>query len=188
MNAISVSARYDRLSILLHWLTALLVIALWALGESIDLFPKGAPRIGARSTHIACGALLGLVLLWRAWWRRSGGVHLQPADAGWMGAAATLTHRLLYVLLFATVLLGLTNAWVRGDQLFGLYKIPSFAPDDRGLRESIEDFHGFAANTLLIVAGLHAAAGLFHHLVLKDAVLRRMLPRRSANDDGELRA
>lgn len=30
--------------------------------------------------------------------------------------------------------------------------------------------------TILVLAGLHAAAALFHHYVLKDDVLRRMLP------------
>jgi cytochrome b561 len=30
---------------------------------------------------------------------------------------------------------------------------------------------------VLILAGLHAAAALFHHYVLRDGVLRRMLPR-----------
>jgi cytochrome b561 len=38
-------------------------------------------------------------------------------------------------------------------------------------------WHGFAANTILIVGGMHAAAALFHHYLLRDDVLRRMLPR-----------
>jgi cytochrome b561 len=41
----------------------------------------------------------------------------------------------------------------------------------------VETLRALFANSTLIVAGLHAAAGLFHHFVLKDDVLRRMLPR-----------
>src|SRR6185437_8828913 len=48
--AIGTPARYDRLSILLHWITAVLVVILWTLGQTIDFFPKGAARIDARST------------------------------------------------------------------------------------------------------------------------------------------
>jgi cytochrome b561 len=47
------------------------------------------------------------------------------------------------------------------------------------LRETVEDLHGWFANTLLIVAGLHAAAALVHHFALRDNVLRRMLPPRA---------
>ena len=40
----------------------------------------------------------------------------------------------------------------------------------------IHGWHELAANAILIVAGLHAAAALFHHYILRDATLRRMLP------------
>jgi cytochrome b561 len=47
---------------------------------------------------------------------------------------------------------------------------------DRALRRLIGDWHALAANAIMIVAALHAAAALFHHYVLHDRVLRRMLP------------
>lgn len=169
--------RYDRRTLALHWLTAALVIGLWCVGQTIDFFPKGAPRITVRSLHITFGTLLGLVLAYRLWWRASGGLRLPPAGAGGLDAAASLAHKLLYVLLIATVLLGLANTWVRGDTLFSLFKIPAFDPGNAGLRETVEDWHGLSANILLGVAGLHAAAALLHHFVFKDDVLRRMLPR-----------
>jgi len=40
----------------------------------------------------------------------------------------------------------------------------------------IEGWHALATNTVLMVAGLHAATALFHHCVLRNATLRRMLP------------
>jgi cytochrome b561 len=62
--------------------------------------------------------------------------------------------------------------------LFMLLKIPAFDPGNTALRESVEELHSWSANLLLIVAGLHAAAALVHHFVLKDDILRRMLARR----------
>jgi cytochrome b561 len=169
---------YDRRTIALHWLTAALVVGLWLLGQGIDWFPKGTPRSLARSTHIALGALLALVLARRIWWRLAGGVRLPPAGSGALDTLATLTHTVLYILLVGTVLLGLANAWVRGDTLFMALKIPAFDPGNAALRESVEDLHSWAANIVLAVAGLHAAAALLHHFVWKDDVLRRMLRRR----------
>jgi len=173
------SPAYDRRTIMLHWVTAALVVLLWALGQSIDWFPKGSPRIFARSTHISLGLVLALVLVARIHWRTGGrAVHLPPAGLGWLDKFATIAHWALYALLIATVALGIVNTWVRGDTIFNLFKIQPFQANDKSLRETVEDWHALAANTLLIVAFLHAAAALLHHVVLKDGVLRRMLPAR----------
>ncbi|CAN5414424.1 cytochrome b [soil metagenome] len=176
MNPLPADLHYDRRTIALHWLTAVLVIALWSLGQAIDWFPKGDPRVLARSTHITLGVVLAFVLMARIGWRLGGGLRLPAAGAGWLDRLASATHLLLYVLLIGTVTLGLANAWIRGDNLFGLLKIPAFDPGNKDLRETVEDWHGLAANALLALAFFHACAGLFHHLVRKDGVLRRMLP------------
>jgi cytochrome b561 len=170
--------RYDRRTIALHWLTAGLVAALWIAGQTIDAFPKGTPRTFARSAHITLGIVLALVLTQRIWWRLTGGARLPAAGTGRLDAIAALTHKLLYVLLVATVVLGVANAWVRGDNLFTLFTIPAFDPGNDDLRERVEGLHDLAANAVLVVALLHAAAGLLHHFVWKDEVLRRILPSR----------
>jgi cytochrome b561 len=87
-------------------------------------------------------------------------------------------HWVLYGLLVGTVLLGLSNTWVRGDTIFNLFTVPAFSPGDRALRKTVEGWHSTSANLLLIVAVLHAAAALLHHFVLHDTVLQRMLRRR----------
>ncbi len=175
----NVPTRYDTRTIVLHWLTAALVAALWLLGETIDWFPKGDARVAARSTHILLGVTLALVLTARVTWRFGGaGVHIPLVDATRMDALAAFVHKALYALLVCTVLLGLLNAWQRGDTVFNLFTIRSLFPDNKAFRETIEELHGLSANALLIVAALHAAAGLLHHYVLKDDVLRRMLARR----------
>lgn len=168
--------QYDRRTIFFHWLTVGLVASLWTLGQTIDWFPK-SDRVYARSTHIVLGVALGLVLIGRIRWRIAGAVHLPPAGPGRLDKLATLTHYLLYALLIGTVLLGLANAWERGDNVFNLFSIPAFDPKDKDLRATIEDWHGLAANTLLSVAAFHAAAALIHRFVWKDQVLGRMLPR-----------
>src|SRR5690242_2843080 len=74
--------RYDAISILLHWLTAGLVLLLWSSAQVIDFFPTGSPRITARSVHISLGVLLGLVQLGRLGWRITFGKHLPLAFQG----------------------------------------------------------------------------------------------------------
>ena len=168
--------RYDAPTIVLHWITAALVGLLWVIGQTIDFFPNGILRIDYRSTHIMLGVLLIGVLLARLCWRIYGGRSLPP-DRHWLLAvAAKAIHRGLYLLLFATLALGLMNVWVRGDTIFGLFQVPAFSPGNRALVRLIGGWHALAANTVLIVAGLHAAAALLHQYVLGDDVLSRMVP------------
>ena len=170
---------YDRRSILFHWLTAALVFGLWLIGQTIDWFPKGDARVAARSLHILFGALLAVMLVLRIGWRLSpSAAKLAPAGAGALDHLARYTHRLLYLLIAVAVVLGVANAWVRGDRIFTLFTIPAFDPGNRGLRETVEEWHGLAANILFGLALFHAAAALLHQFVLKDDLLRRMWPRR----------
>ena len=48
--------------------------------------------------------------------------------------------------------------------------------ENHDLHESLEEVHEFLFNALLVVAVVHIVAALYHHWVLKDATLRRMLP------------
>ncbi|MDR3416440.1 MAG: cytochrome b/b6 domain-containing protein, partial [Nevskia sp.] len=85
-------------------------------------------------------------------------------------------HHLLLALLVAAVVLGVSNVWVRGDTFFVL-KIPEFDPGNRALRGLVGDLHAYVTNAIVILAGVHALAALYHHYILRDSVLRRMLPR-----------
>jgi cytochrome b561 len=175
---------YDRRTIQLHWATALLVGLLWGIAQIIDLFPRGAPKIAVRSVHIVLGVLLGVLLLMRIVWRSRSSRRLPTANDGVVGQIAGLVHWALYAGLASVVLLGITTAWARGDSIFSLLQIPKLYPANPQLKPTIEYLHKTFANALLILAGAHALAALVHHFVLRDGVLRRMLPGSHAKDDG----
>ncbi len=168
--------RYDATTILLHWLTAIIVVTQWLDAQVIDWFPRGPMRIDARSVHIVGGLLLTAILVVRLIWRATRGRRLPPADQGPLHAGAKATHWGLYALLIIMVLVGITLAFVRGDSLFNLFSIPSPTPGDRALAEQIGDIHGTIGWIILVVAGLHAAAALAHRYLWHDSVLARMLP------------
>jgi cytochrome b561 len=168
--------RHARTTIVLHWLTALLIVALWTIGQTIDFAPKGALRVDYRSIHMTLGVTLGMVLIVRLVWRTTRGGMLPALQQGMMLLVARATHWLLYALLVVTVTLGVLNIWAQGDSVYNLVTVPQWHPGDRLFVHRIGDWHALAANAVLIVAGLHSAAALFHHFVLRDATLRRMLP------------
>jgi len=178
MQPVSLDAkRYDNVTILLHWATAVLVIEQWLGAQIIDWFPRGALRIDARSVHITLGVLLALILLGRMLWRCSRGRRLPAADSGFLGLVAKATHLGLYGLLAAMVLGGLALTWTRGDSLFNLIAIPAYDPADRELADQVQDIHAAIGWIILALAGIHAAAALVHRYLWRDGILARMLPR-----------
>jgi cytochrome b561 len=64
--------------------------------------------------------------------------------------------------------------------VFGLFVIPPLIGADRALARSIKGIHSLLGNIMLVLVGLHVLAALRHHFILRDAVLRRMLPFGSA--------
>jgi hypothetical protein len=88
----SFDVAYDRRTIQLHWLTAVLVGLLWSIAQIIDYFPKGAPRIAVRSVHIVLGALLAAILLLRVVWRSRSGRRLSLANDGVLGHLARIVR------------------------------------------------------------------------------------------------
>ena len=173
--------RYDRGTIVVHWLVAGLVVAQWLSGHTIDWFAKGAPRIDARSVHVVLGTLLAAALIFRIQWRVRRGRRF-AVDAGSIdGYAAVAMHATLYATLVTVVGLGVWNEALRGDSLFNLVNLPKLGAYAREARHLLSNrvttWHSLAANLILILAGLHATAALAHHYVLRDGTLQRMLPR-----------
>jgi hypothetical protein len=101
-----------------------------------------------------------------------------PADTGLVELAAQATQYALYGLLVVVIGLGFYFRWAQHDPLsfFGLFTVPApypFTKDQAGL---IDSLHYWIATAIIILAGLHAYAVLFHNFVLRDDVLWRMLP------------
>jgi cytochrome b561 len=80
--------------------------------------------------------------------------------------------------VFATTLSGWVFASARGWSLsyFGLFQLPLLGAANRDLIRTINGWHQIAEWSLLVVVGFHVAAALYHLVILRDGVMRRMLP------------
>jgi cytochrome b561 len=166
----------------LHWVTAILVLVAFIYGPGGSEARVYAPeRDFERRLHETLGmfalALVVLRLLWRLVDNRPEPRVVPP----WMGFAAKLVQAALYVLLVAVPLTAIGGAWLEGHALtlLGGVMIPAPIDESHALGAKIAKVHTWLGDAILWVAGAHAAAGLFHHYVLKDGVLRSMLPPRS---------
>ena len=180
VNAPASSGRFDPMSIVLHWLTVLLIIGQFTTAWLHEAVGHGTGLgLEILATHQTMGALTWTVGLARLIWRR-GFAHLPPFPESmpkpqqWIAKANEYG---LYVLLLVQPITGLGDVVFHGRPftLF-IWHVPALLAADAGIRSVFQEVHELGAKALLALIGLHAGAALFHGLVLRDGVLQRMLP------------
>lgn len=184
------AVRYNAVAMTLHWLIALTVIGLLVVGNIMADLPRADPmKLDLYNLHKSFGVTVFFLTLLRLGWRLT---HTPPAlpeeMPRWEKNAARATHWLFYVLLLGVPLLG----WIMVSAapsnvptvLFGAVEwphIPYLADRDyewrKGMKDLFENAHAIAAYSIAGLLVLHVGAALRHHFLLKDTVLRRMLPK-----------
>lgn len=185
MNIDRSAPRYDALSQALHWITAVVVTIAFVLG------PGGFGRLmrqgvdpATRSDivwHESLGVLVFALTLIRLLW-----VALRPAAprfemARWMRMSARAVRIAQWALLLALPVSALLALGSEGHPLTLLGGVrvdgmPAIAASRLAKLADWGDVHEFLGNAIMWLAGLHAAAAIFHHVALRDGVLRAMLP------------
>lgn len=174
---------YSATARFLHWLTVAFVAVLAPLGLAMhyrgaELKIWDATTNAMYSTHKLLGFTLLILIVVRALYRS---VHGAPPDEksleSWQKMMSHVVHTALYALLLIVPLLG----WVGVQRfpaldVFGLFSLPAFLQPNEAAAARAFMLHKYAAFLLLALIGLHVAAALYHHIVRKDGVLRRMLP------------
>ena len=177
-GAMETSAGYTATARVLHWITAILVLAQIVLGILIANKWTGAWQDQLYDLHKSNGAVLIPIILIRIFYRRGHPPPPLPADIPAIQQfAAHVTHYLLYGLVVAQVFLGwiATAAYPAPVPIYGLFNLPSIWPVNRALSEQLLSVHKIVGIAIAVVAAMHIGAALFHHFVRKDRVLMRMV-------------
>lgn len=181
MTWLNTQARFGALSIGLHWLMLVLLIAVYACIETRVYFPKGSViREGLKTWHF----MLGLSVFTLVWLRLA--VRLvapapviTPAPPRWQRLAASAAHWALYLLMAAMPIGGwlILSAAGKPVPFFG-FELPALVAPDKALARQVQEIHETVGRAGYWLIGLHAIAALFHHYFMRDDTLLRMLPRR----------
>lgn len=181
-------SRYDGVAMIIHWLTAVLMIYMVFFGE--DLMKSGEHLAEAGDTanatfepsiHVSLGVSILLLTVLRILWRLT---HTAPAYPDTMKRYEVIgsksLHGLFYILLLAIPLTG----WIAFGgfseevpvmaqaEVFGLFAMPQ--PPFSG--EWAGELHGLGANAAMVLIIIHVLAALKHQFIDKDGIFGRMLP------------
>jgi cytochrome b561 len=171
--------RYGSVAQWLHWGMFVLIALQVVGGEVLEELPKKpAIRGFAFDAHETIGLVVLFLLFLRLGWKMA---NPAPAEAGpeWQRFAARLAHGVLYLLLVAIPVTGYVMVVTKGHHaaFFG-WDVPSLLGKDETLAKSVGGLHEALTKALIVIVAMHVAAALWHHLIARDGILRRMLPHR----------
>jgi cytochrome b561 len=170
--------RFSLPMIVLHWLIALMIIAMLAIGLYMVGLPRGLPfKASLINFHKSLGLTIFLLVLIRIGVRMASGRPPLPPMRAWQRAAASATQVLLYVAMIVIPVTGyLGSSFNRyGTRFWGL-ALPKWGWDDKQLRELWFTIHEISAWILIALIVLHLAGALKHQLIDRDRLVQRMLP------------
>ncbi len=178
MKSNNVKDRYGLLSIGLHWFMLLLLVAVYASMEFRGSFPKGSDtREALKTWHY----MLGLSVFLLVWIRLAINLAGQappitPEPSLWQMRLAQFMKVALYLLMAGLPVLGWLLLSAKGQPVpfFGL-QLPSLMAENRQAASWIKDIHETGATAGYFLVGLHAVAALYHHYIVRDNTLQRML-------------
>ena len=179
MQQITGTKKFAPPVILLHWLMALMIFGLYAVGLSVDSFAKPMrPMIVNVHAIVRAGPACAAGFCAIA----ARATTATPDYPGGMGPlfrlAAAVGHGLLYLLMLVVPLVGIATFLRAGRTLdLGLFQIPSPFAANRDLAHQIHEVHELLAHLLIATVVGHALLALYHQLILRDGIMERMKPR-----------
>jgi len=171
--------KYGSLQMSFHWAVFLLIVVAYAAMELKGFAARGGSlRALLLTVHYTAGVSVLLLMLLRLVVKGfSTAPDIVPAPPHWQVFLAKLVHVILYIMFIGLPLLGVLSLYFGGKEwVFFGYAMPiSDLPNGR-LQFVLKNLHELIANTGYFIIGLHALAALFHHYVVRDNTLIRMLP------------
>ncbi len=174
---VDVELGYTRTARILHWLTAVLVIAAIPAGSAMVNVGAGPLQNFLFDFHRSLGATLIPLILLRLVWRLTHRPPPLPADISPLQAlAAHAVHVALYALLIIQPLIGWigTSAFRAPIDVWWLFELPPIWPEDRAFSDQVFEVHEFIGYLIALLLCAHIGAALMHHFLRRDGVLQRM--------------
>jgi len=176
---------YDRTAKTIHWLSAIFFIGALLMGLYFSTLDYRNDEVDYAKFgewiywHKTLGTLVFALVFYRLYHRfRHPPPPLPDGTSRWVELSAGISHISLYALI---IILGLTGL-IASDignypvKLFELWYLPQFAGENRPLADGIFKVHMFLGDVAAALVAVHIGASLWHHFVIKDSILTRMLP------------
>lgn len=171
--------QYGSVAKLLHWGVFALFVFMFVVAEIMMDMDKGADKWMLYGWHKSTGILLLIIIAIRIIWRIS---NVSPLLADNMSAKAKtmahLAHFALYICMIGLPVSGyiMSMAGGHGISFYGLFDVINLIAENKELGGLAHEIHEILATAIYVLVPLHVLAALYHHKILKDDTLTKMLP------------
>ncbi|MEI7843142.1 MAG: cytochrome b/b6 domain-containing protein [Gallionellaceae bacterium] len=168
--------QYSQRTAVIHWLVFVLFIAAFFLGHELDESKDLAQKLSLYPMHFIIGDLVLLLTLLRIYFRKKDG---EPAPANTnplLNKLAAATHVLMNISVIAVVVSGVATVATSGVIAALKAGDPNLIPDFH--KVEAKEFHELFIGIVLLLVIFHVAAALYHQLIVKDNLLRRIMIKR----------
>lgn len=172
----SEAVRYSRVARILHWLIAVLIVMNIAGGIFIANVPN---QNTAYDLHRSTGFVILVLAILRLVWRAT---HTPPPLPAHMPAiqkfAAEAVHWAMYGFMILTPLAGwaAANAFGATVSVYWLFNLPHIVAKDEAMFKIFAGAHFFLSLAFAAAIVVHFAGAMFHTVIQKDGLMRRMWP------------
>lgn len=169
---------YGWIAIALHWISAVGVIVLYFLGDTLEEAVGRPAKAAAYLNHVSVGVLLFTFLAARLIWSATQSKPAPLETRKWFALAAKVVAIAFLAMIAIQIITGPLIVWSGGRalQVFDWFAIPSPFPQRIGwLREAAELPHKLAPNLFWPLLILHVGGALKHVVIDRDKTLLRML-------------
>lgn len=162
---------------LLHWLMAVFLISMVGFGLFMSDLPRGDEKSEFIRLHASSGLFVFMLLLVRFGWKLKSVEPAPVSDVSWQVMLSKLVHWAFYGVIAFQVVAGSMSLLTVGWDLpfFGLFSIPTPYERDMDLHHFWEELHEAGWYALAALFALHIVAVLYHQLVGKKQILKRMM-------------
>ena len=179
--AINTRERYGAVAVVLHWVMAMVLLVLIAIGLYMVQLPDAGftkLKINLIIYHKELGILALLLMMLRWMWRVVNGLPRLVEGPAWQMIAARFVHLCFYALMLALPVTGWLMSSAGGFPVpfFGLFYLPDFIRENDAILQLFITVHHWLAYALIACIAVHVGAALWHHVMRRDATLRKMLP------------
>jgi len=173
------NTKFGTVSKLLHWLSALIIFALFGVGFwMVDLNYYSEWYRTAPHWHKSIGILLLALTLVRIGWKV---ITVSPKPISTHSSKTRVATKLGHLALYGVLLLILTSGYListadgRAIAVFDWFEVASLGELIANQEDIAGSIHQYAAYSLMAIVGIHILAALKHHFIDKDDTLRRMI-------------
>lgn len=173
MSIKSTANRYGTVAVMIHWLSAILILTLIGSGFRASGMEDAASKAAILRLHLPLGAAILLLTLARiGWWLWA---DRKPDSIGtnvWQDWASRLVHGLFYVVILGMAAsgIGMTVLSGAGPIIFG--GSPDALPSFLEFPPRIP--HGIGARVMIALLAAHIGGAIYHHAIKRDGLISRM--------------